>query len=219
MARYLMRETLEELGLQHFDDAWAKLFADTVVTLEQTVTGAYRPTARFARFKNVPEWLQLFQLVAGIRLGSEVPELEGLRPGRLVEMRRVDASIEPLPPHWSCSRSWSARRVRSCAAACVESAKSCSTGRSRTMARRKTSTVDGLYSPFSMALMVWRLTPTSSANCSCVRPLAARTAATSAVISGVSRPTCQIYFTGRRLSSRFVVGVVPRTRTRPFYAA
>jgi len=30
MARYLMRETLEELGLQHFD-AWAKLFADTVV--------------------------------------------------------------------------------------------------------------------------------------------------------------------------------------------
>jgi hypothetical protein len=79
MARYLMRETLEELGLQHFD-AWAKLFADTVVTLEQTVTGAYRPTARFARFKNVPEWLQLFQLAADIRMGSEVPELERLKP-------------------------------------------------------------------------------------------------------------------------------------------
>jgi N12 class adenine-specific DNA methylase len=75
VARYLMRETLEELGLQHFD-AWAKLFADTVVTLEQTVTGAYRPTARFARFKNVPEWLQLFQLVGDIRMGSELPELE-----------------------------------------------------------------------------------------------------------------------------------------------
>jgi hypothetical protein len=82
MARYLMRETLEELGLHHFD-AWAKLFADTVVTLEQTVTGAYRPTARFARFKNVPEWLQLFQLTADIRMGSEVPELERLKP-RLV---------------------------------------------------------------------------------------------------------------------------------------
>ncbi len=79
MARYLMRETLEELGLHHFD-AWAKLFAETVVTLEQTVTGAYRPTARFARFKNVPEWLQLFQLVADIRMGSEVPELERLKP-------------------------------------------------------------------------------------------------------------------------------------------
>ena len=50
MARYLMRDKLEELGLHHFD-AWAKLFADTVVTLEQTVTGAYGPTARFSRFK------------------------------------------------------------------------------------------------------------------------------------------------------------------------
>ncbi|MBV9898067.1 MAG: DEAD/DEAH box helicase family protein [Chloroflexi bacterium] len=79
MARYLMRDKLEELGLHHFD-AWAKLFAETVVTLEQTVTGAYRPTARFARFKNVPEWLQLFQLVADIRMGSEVPELERLKP-------------------------------------------------------------------------------------------------------------------------------------------
>src|ERR1700687_346344 len=82
MARYLMREKLEELGLHHFD-AWAKLFAETVVTLEQTVTGAYRPTARFARFKNVPEWLQLFQLTADIRMGSEVPELGRLKP-RLV---------------------------------------------------------------------------------------------------------------------------------------
>jgi N12 class adenine-specific DNA methylase len=79
MARYLMLPTLEELGLHYFD-AWAKLFADTVVTLEQTVTGAYRPTARFARFKNVPEWLQLFQLAADIRMGSEVPELERLKP-------------------------------------------------------------------------------------------------------------------------------------------
>jgi len=79
MARYLMREKLEELGLHHFD-AWAKLFADTVVTLEQTVTGAYRPTARFSRFKNVPEWLQLFQLTADIRMGSELPELERLKP-------------------------------------------------------------------------------------------------------------------------------------------
>ncbi len=82
MARYLMHSTLEELGLHHFD-AWAKLFADTVVTLEQTVTGAYRPTARFARFKNVPEWLQLFQLVADIRMSAEMPELERLKP-RLV---------------------------------------------------------------------------------------------------------------------------------------
>src|SRR5207245_5183541 len=82
MERYLMRGRLEELGLHHFD-AWAKLFADTVFTLEQTVTGAYRPTARFSCFKNVPEWLQLFQLAADIRMGSELPELERLKP-RLV---------------------------------------------------------------------------------------------------------------------------------------
>ncbi len=79
MARYLMRSRVEELGLHHFD-AWAKLFADTVIALEQTVTGAYRPTARFARFRNVPEWLQVFQLVADIRMGSELPEVERLKP-------------------------------------------------------------------------------------------------------------------------------------------
>jgi N12 class adenine-specific DNA methylase len=82
MARYLMRATLEELGLHHFD-AWAKLFGETVTTLEQTVTGTYRPTARFARFRNVPEWLQLFQLVADIRMSDEIPELQRLKP-RLV---------------------------------------------------------------------------------------------------------------------------------------
>jgi N12 class adenine-specific DNA methylase len=32
MARYLMRDKLEELGLHHFD-AWAKLFADDIVNL------------------------------------------------------------------------------------------------------------------------------------------------------------------------------------------
>jgi len=32
MARYLMRDTLEELGLHHLD-AWAKLFADDPVNL------------------------------------------------------------------------------------------------------------------------------------------------------------------------------------------
>ena len=42
MACYSMRPTLEELGLQHFD-AWAKLSTDNVITLDQTVTGAYRP--------------------------------------------------------------------------------------------------------------------------------------------------------------------------------
>jgi N12 class adenine-specific DNA methylase len=31
MARYLMREKLEELGLHHFDP-WAKLFADDLVS-------------------------------------------------------------------------------------------------------------------------------------------------------------------------------------------
>ena len=34
-----MRDEVGELGLYHFV-AWAKLFADTVLVLEQTVTGA-----------------------------------------------------------------------------------------------------------------------------------------------------------------------------------
>jgi N12 class adenine-specific DNA methylase len=79
-----MTTTATDTRSLEFERRSTHLHSDkTVVTLEQTVTGAYRPTARFSRFKNVPEWLQLFQLAADIRMGSELPELERLKP-RLV---------------------------------------------------------------------------------------------------------------------------------------
>jgi N12 class adenine-specific DNA methylase len=83
MMRYLQEPLLEERGLKNFD-AWAKTFGATTETLEQTPTGAYKVTQRFAKFNNVPELSNLWQSTADIRVASEVPELTALRP-RMVD--------------------------------------------------------------------------------------------------------------------------------------
>lgn len=81
--RYLQPDVLEAKGLKHFD-AWAKTFGETTETLEQTPTGQYRLTQRFAKFQNAPELSGMWQQVADIRVADEVPELVALRP-RLVD--------------------------------------------------------------------------------------------------------------------------------------
>ena len=85
MMRYLQQPMLEERGLQHFD-AWARTFGGTTEGLEQTPTGAYRLTQRFAKFSNVPELSNIWQSTADIRVTSEVPEITKLQP-RLVNKK------------------------------------------------------------------------------------------------------------------------------------
>ncbi len=61
--RYLQYDTLQKMGLTHFDD-WAASFGETVTAIELSPEGTgYRAKTRFARFFNLPELISLFKEV------------------------------------------------------------------------------------------------------------------------------------------------------------
>ena len=65
--RYLQYQTLQEMGLIHFD-AWAANYGETVTAIELSPEGSsYRPKTRFAKFHNLPELMQMFREVADIQ--------------------------------------------------------------------------------------------------------------------------------------------------------
>ncbi len=65
--RYLQYDTLQKLGLGHFD-SWAASFGETVTAIELAPEGTgYRAKTRFARFYNLPELMKLFKESADIR--------------------------------------------------------------------------------------------------------------------------------------------------------
>lgn len=94
--RYLQPDTLEAKGLKHFD-AWAKTFGETTETLEQTPTGQYRMTQRFAKFQNAPELSGMWQQVADIRVADEVPELVAQRPRLVDEQGKAKRTVIKTP--------------------------------------------------------------------------------------------------------------------------
>lgn len=78
--RYLQYNTLERLGLGHFD-SWASSFGETVTAVELSPEGTgYRAKTRFARFFNLPELIALFKESADIQtadmLDLPIPEAE-----------------------------------------------------------------------------------------------------------------------------------------------
>ena len=78
--RYLQYDTLQKLGLGHFD-SWAATFGETVTAIELSPEGTgYRAKTRFARFFNLPELIALFKESADIQtadmLNLPVPEAE-----------------------------------------------------------------------------------------------------------------------------------------------
>ncbi|UWG99353.1 MAG: GNAT family N-acetyltransferase [Candidatus Dehalobacter alkaniphilus] len=81
MQRYLQPQMLARLGLNYFD-SWAATFGEVISSLEITPEGSgYRMRNRFAKFHNLPELMNIFQLVADIQtadmLNLPVPEIEG----------------------------------------------------------------------------------------------------------------------------------------------
>ena len=65
--RYLQYQTLQEMGLVHFDD-WASDFGETVTAIELDPEGSgYRPKTRFAKFFNLPELMATFKMVADVQ--------------------------------------------------------------------------------------------------------------------------------------------------------
>ncbi|HMY70874.1 MAG TPA: SNF2-related protein [Blastocatellia bacterium] len=92
--KYLQLETLQELGLDHFD-AWVQQFAETTQALEMTPDGSsFRIQTRFNRFTNIPELSQLWQQVLEVKSAVELqlprPKLKGGKP----EIISVAASAE-----------------------------------------------------------------------------------------------------------------------------
>ena len=65
--RYLQYDTLQEMGLIHFDD-WASDFGETITAIELSPEGTgYRAKTRFAKFNNLPELMATFKQVADIQ--------------------------------------------------------------------------------------------------------------------------------------------------------
>ncbi|CAG0986643.1 hypothetical protein ANAEL_02060 [Anaerolineales bacterium] len=89
MQRYFQLETLQELGLSHFD-AWANQFALAEAGLEMTPDGSgFRMNTRFRKFVNVPELMQIwFQVVDAKRVddhsGIERPDLFEGKPVKVL---------------------------------------------------------------------------------------------------------------------------------------
>jgi N12 class adenine-specific DNA methylase len=80
MQRFLRPDLLEEAGIHSFDQ-WAATFGQTVDEMELKPEGAgFRQTTRFAKFRNVPELLRLFQIFADVKMADDLklptPNLE-----------------------------------------------------------------------------------------------------------------------------------------------
>ena len=72
MQRYLQHDTLENLGMSHFD-AWAANFGETVTAMELAPEGTgYRARTRFSKFFNLPELMSIFKEVADIKTADEL---------------------------------------------------------------------------------------------------------------------------------------------------
>ena len=81
MQTYLQKETLEQMGLSHFD-SWAANFGEVTTALELTVEGSgFRFKSRFNRFVNLPELMSMFREVADVQtaemLNLNIPKLRG----------------------------------------------------------------------------------------------------------------------------------------------
>lgn len=72
MQRYLQPGVLEAAGISDFD-TWAATFGETVTALELSPDGTnFRLHSRFARFRNVPELLRMFHLVADVKTAADL---------------------------------------------------------------------------------------------------------------------------------------------------
>ena len=93
MMTYLMREELERLGLNHFDN-WASVYGEVVSALELAPSGqGYRTKERFAKFVNLPELMTMFRKIADIQtsdmLDLNVPVIQGGKPATI--------AVDPTP--------------------------------------------------------------------------------------------------------------------------
>lgn len=80
MQTYLQKQTLERMGIYHFD-SWATNFGEVTTSLELTVEGSgFRFKSRFNKFTNLPELINTFREVADVQTADmlllPVPKLK-----------------------------------------------------------------------------------------------------------------------------------------------
>ena len=94
LQRYMQNDLLEQLGLEHFD-AWAQMFADTVMAPEMTPDGAgFRLNVRLAKFTNIPELSAMVAQFCDIKTWEEVETVMAVRRPHLFGHR---PSVVKLP--------------------------------------------------------------------------------------------------------------------------
>jgi N12 class adenine-specific DNA methylase len=72
MMKFLQLDTLEELGLAHFD-AWVQMFAETTQSLEMKPDGSgFRMNTRFNKFTNLPELATLWRQVLDVKTPEQL---------------------------------------------------------------------------------------------------------------------------------------------------
>ena len=70
--RYLQYDTLQEMGLYHFD-CWASTFGETTTAIELAPEGTgYRARTRFSKFFNLPELMALFKEAADVKTSDQL---------------------------------------------------------------------------------------------------------------------------------------------------
>ena len=83
MCRYLRPDLLADAGIEDFD-AWTGTFAETTTDVEVAPEGGIRVKDRFARFRNLPELLNMWRVAADVKTKEDlklpVPELAGGKP-------------------------------------------------------------------------------------------------------------------------------------------
>ena len=102
MMKFLQLDTLEELGLAHFD-AWVQMFAETTQSLEMKPDGSgFRMNTRFNKFTNLPElaalWRQAQQPAGSLYLAHD--RGAGVQQGaQVVELGRAIHEVHSGPLH------------------------------------------------------------------------------------------------------------------------
>ena len=89
MMRYLMPDTLDELGLGHFD-AWANTYAENTAKFEVTESGQLKLTTRFARqWQNVGSLISLWKQVTDSVTNKQIQEAYKAETGKEFPLPKV----------------------------------------------------------------------------------------------------------------------------------
>lgn len=96
MTRYLRPDLLQQAGLQTFDD-WASNFGEVVSQLEIKPAGdGFRMKNRFAKFKNLPELMNMYKEFADIQMSDtlHIPNVPTMKTGKPIVIKSQPDALQ-----------------------------------------------------------------------------------------------------------------------------